>query len=915
MSKNLFLVLLLLVLGVGFSLVSTMVFAEVLIYVDPRGNDAWSGRLEQPNAQRSDGPLASLTAARDAIRRLKQEGTPGPFRVLIAAGQYDLAEPLRLEPQDSGDPAAPISYEAKDATKPRFLGGKRITGWKKEPSGLWTTTIPEVRDGKWYFEQLWINGQRATRARSPNKFYYYVQKKVDHILDPITKQVSDTTNRAFMARPDDIQPLFDLAPEQLRDVTLVTYHSWETSRSRLAAVDKNQATLLVTAAVPWGFAYWGPNCRYHLENFRAALDEPGEWFLARDGVLTYFPRSGEDLTTAEVVAPITEQFIVVAGDADKKQFVQNVIFRNLAFEYSQYILPNEGHGDGQAELTIPAVVMLDGARHVALEGCEIKHLGISGVWFRRGCQDCRLEQCWLDDLGGGGVKIGEGGRSDLSDPDVQTNHIVCRNNIIHCGGRIHHGAIGVWIGHSGFNEVVHNDISDFYYTGISVGWVWGYRESLAHHNHIDFNHIHHLGWGVLSDMGAVYTLGVSPGTTVSHNLVHDVYSYDYYGRGGWGLYNDEGSSYIELKNNLVYRTKTGSYHQHYGQENKVTNNIFAFSMDGQIQRSRVENHISFFFERNIVYWKGGPLIAAGQINDDNVKFAHNVYYDASGKPVDFQGLSLAERQSKGWDVGSIVADPRFVDPEHGDFHLAKDSPALAVGFEPFDYSLAGLDGAEQWRQIPAGFVYPPLEFAPPPPPPPPLTLDESFELIPAGRPPADGQVLAEGKGDAIVVAEDRASDGRKSLLFRDAAGLAQPFNPHWVLRPNHARGTTILRFDAWLGKGATLFHEWRTWDTGPYRVGPSLILRDGQLLVAGKKLADIPTEQWITAEITCKVGESVTGFWDLKLSLPDGRTLASVHLPLQDPQFRELTWIGWCSMAEDKTIFYLDRVVLTNNDE
>ena len=199
-------------------------------------------------------------------------------------------------------------------------------------------------------------------------------------------------------------------------------------------------------------------------------------------------------------------------------------------------------------------------------------------------------------------------------------------------------------------------------------------------------------------------------------MIHDVYSYDRYGRGGWGLYNDEGSSNIVLENNLVYNVKTGTYHQHYGRENIIRNNILAFSMDGQIQRSRVEDHLSFTFENNIVIWKEGPLVAAGSLNDDQVKLRNNLYWNNSGKPVDFQGMTLEQRQEHGWDVGSIVADPQFVDAEHFDFHLKPGSPASPIGFKPFDYSEAGVYGEKRGPIFPSHFDFRHVEFAPEPPP-------------------------------------------------------------------------------------------------------------------------------------------------------------------------------------------------------
>ena len=635
------------------------------LYVATNGNDAWSGALAEPNAAGTDGPLATLAGARDRLRALKAEGPlAGPVKVLLRGGAYHVTEPVVFGPEDSGTVAAPIAYEAYPGEAPVVHGGRAVTGWRQE-GDLWVAEIPAVRDGSWDFSAFWVNGKRRQPARTPNATHEAGDEPTKddffYAAGPVvTKDAEGKDQKSatqFHYRPGDLQPW-----PSLKDAVVVVFHSWATSVLRVKNLDDENRIVEFTGPARWHFGYWRPDQWYFVEHLFEGLDQPGEWFLNRaEGKLYYLPMPGEDMTTAEAVAPVAKQLIVLEGQPAGGRCVEHLDFRGLRLHYTEYTIEPEGHSDGQAAYSVPAAFQALGARHCSVEGCELAHLGTYGVWFRTGCQDNRLSRSEVVDCGAGGVRIGEGGDPNVPEEAVLRN--VVDNCFLHDGGRIFRSAVGVWIGRSSYNTISHNEVCDFRYSGMSVGWSWGYAPSSANHNIVEYNHIHHCSHGQLSDMGAIYTLGVSPGTILRYNLIHDMMSNPNIS-GGWGIYFDEGSTDILAENNVVYNTLTGTLHQHYGRENRVQNNVFAYSHRGQLIRSREEEHISFFFERNIVLYNNGQLLGSCWANG-NFALDHNCYWDTSGDDVDFAGRTLEEWQAAGHDENSIVADPLFIDPEAG----------------------------------------------------------------------------------------------------------------------------------------------------------------------------------------------------------------------------------------------------------
>lgn len=653
--------------------------APLTLYVSPQGNDAWSGRLAVPAADGKDGPRATVAAALEGARAARKgQPAPGPISILLRDGVYRLTAPIVLSVEDSGASAAePFVIGAYPGEHPVLSGGERVEGWRpvENKPGLWAARLAAGNDPQAEVRSLFINGRRATRARTPNEGEFFRM---------VGARLQDKPC-VFQYKAGDLRPQWASSP----GAQVVALEKWTDWRFYIRSiVPESNLVVLAGASTPHTRE---KDARYFVENTADSLDAPGEWYWDRARAeLRYWARPGEDLTRAEAVVPRVNPaplacLVRLQGDWAARQAVRHITLRGLSFQHTEWPTGPNGHRDSQAAPTVRGAVAVEAAVGIALEDCVFAHLGGYAVDLGKGAQQCRVTGAEMYDLGAGGVRVGETVKPAGSFEECHS-HVIADNHI-HDAGQVFFPAVGVFIMHSGTNRVSHNHIHHLYYSAISAGWQWGYQETPCRANIIEFNHLHDLGQGLLSDMGAVYTLGIQQGTVIRNNLIHDVDSFTY---GGWGLYTDEGSTGIVLENNVVYRCKSAGFHQHYGRDNIVRNNIFAFNRENQLMRTRAEPHRSFWFTNNIVLFDSGKLLGSNWSND-NYEMDGNLYFDARpGAIPSFAGATLAQWRARGHDTRSLIADPRFVAPERDDFHLRPDSPAFALGFQPIEVNAVGV---------------------------------------------------------------------------------------------------------------------------------------------------------------------------------------------------------------------------------
>ena len=622
----------------------------------------------------------------------------GPATVRLAGGVYFLDRTLRLAPEDSG-----LTIEGAPGASVTLSGGRRITGWTCGADGVWHAQVPKGLS----FRQLRVNGERVPRCRAPNGGEFMMAGE-PHPFDE-TKPTYSAGKGQHGEMIYDPKDLDFAAIEDFSTGEIRVFHWWVDSHLRIGSVDA--ARNRVAFVRPTNF-YVGEMknagdrpCRYRVENFRELMDEPGEWFLdAKAGRIDYLPRTGEDPSSPGFIAVgarLRELVTLTADPVRDRRHVANVTFRNIRFADADADLSDEDPVNAaQGSAHIGAALVLRGAKQCRFEDCAFEALEGFAVDVRAGSRENVFSRCRFSGLGGGAVRI-DGGTMDAH-PSALTRGNVITDCEIGDYGLDWASACGILVKHAAENVIAHNRIHDGYYTAISIGWVWGYGDSVSRGNVVEHNLVENIGKGLLNDMGGIYTLGLQPGGVVRNNVVRGIRSWSY---GGHAIYCDEGSQGVLIENNLCYDAPDVFY-IHYARELTVRNNIFALSSHCVMRGCMMEPHVSGYLHGNIFYCTQGRFRMPWEqwLNPESYAFAAklkqyapprrqrdhliadwNLFWNPNGTEEE------AVRQFREGRVNehSLWADPKFVDPENGDFGLRPDSPAFALGFEPLDVSQVG----------------------------------------------------------------------------------------------------------------------------------------------------------------------------------------------------------------------------------
>jgi hypothetical protein len=559
---------------------------QAAYYVSPTGSDDNPGTVSAP--------FQTITKARDTVRTINSNMT-GDIYVYLRGGDYRITSPITFEVKDSGFGNYRVYYQAYPGETPVINGATKVAGWTASSGGVYKATLARTTK----LRNLYVNDQRAlmtskvVSAKGSSGTYSVTTGQADWAwasgsgFDGVTYSTSDVPD--ITSNKDDLE----IVNQSTWNENIVCTRDVVTSGSNRALM--LQQPYGAIAQLPgWGAAFVATGS-HEIFNVQAWLTSAGHFYFDKTaGTLYYYPRSGEDMSTADVEAPVTEQLLVIGGTSNTSR-IKNLTFQGITFANTDYNLVKVATSYGKSSVqgdtvyiaygtgnyhdwqyeiidTLPAMINVNSADSIDIVGNVVKHSGDDGISMINDVINSNIIGNYVTDIAGSGMTIGHPthvyatskGSHEKYPAGVKgiCTKITVNNNLVYNVAQLrgfggHAGVTAFFTDTLTFN---HNHIHTCAYNGINLGWGWrnfngdsssefpGNPSATAKNNTCNNNRFTNM-MTRLHDSGAVYTIGQNPGTVINENYVKGIPNNS--AGPTYGLHNDEGSTYITENDSVL----------------------------------------------------------------------------------------------------------------------------------------------------------------------------------------------------------------------------------------------------------------------------------------------------------------------------------------------------------------------------
>ena len=477
-------------------------------FVAINGDDSWSGTIDSPNISKSDGPFKTVGRALEAVRELKKKvykpeeipidsryiGSPHELGdgkdilVLIREGYYSLENTLEFTPEDGGERVETnlptgafeyhklkdyfVTYAAYPGEKPIISGGKIINNWEKK-SKFWVANAGDLKVRKLIFD-----GEGQILARTPNSGYYKFP-------------VASKSNTSFSFNHGEIKDWPEMEENRIK-----MYLRWHYGINSISKVDEvNNIAYLKNPQD--GILVISP--RYYIENVKALLDSPGEWYYDKNSKNIFLiPPKEINHNNVTTVVPVLKTLINIEGD--QKRPVRNLRFYGLSFEATE--------SDSSA-------ILFKYSNKCEVVDSKINAVGGSGIDVRVGAFQTKILNNKIINAADGAIRVlGVSYPSDWS--EIIREVTISNNYIEKCGRTSIHASNAL------YTTISHNEITNnLGRYPIYVGGWSNHEEAIDGGYKVEYNHIHHVQ-SLADDSGVITSGGYTYNSVIRGNLIHHV---------------------------------------------------------------------------------------------------------------------------------------------------------------------------------------------------------------------------------------------------------------------------------------------------------------------------------------------------------------------------------------------------------